>query len=62
MSEVEAGLPGQPKTIADSFFGGNAVEFLGLRRGERARQRLEAFYARNHVATPDWMRKVDRLT
>jgi len=42
------------------FFGGNAVNWLGLRKGDPARGRLDAFYRRNKVPTPDWMTKVDR--
>ncbi len=47
--------------LADAFFGANATEFLGLRKGRGNRRRLEAFYGRHQVATPDWMRKVDGL-
>ncbi len=36
--------------------------FVGLRMSGRARQRIQDFYDLNHVPTPDWMTKVDRLT
>jgi hypothetical protein len=47
--------------LAAKFFGLNAVAYLGLRKGDPARTRLEAFYANNSVPTPDWMNKVDAL-
>jgi hypothetical protein len=43
------------------FFGRNAVNWLGLRSGDRARGRLETFYSRHNVPNPDWMKKVDAL-
>jgi hypothetical protein len=39
--------------------GESAAAFLGLRRGERTRQRLERFYDRHRVDPPPWMRKLD---
>ena len=30
--------------LRDRFFGGNAAEFLGLRKGNKARNRLDQFY------------------
>jgi hypothetical protein len=50
----------QWRTLADDFFGRNATDFLGLRKGEATRMRLEEFY-RGRVATPAWMKKVDAL-
>lgn len=47
-------------SLANAFFGVNAAEFLGLRKGRGNRRRLESFYTRHGVATPDWMEKVDR--
>lgn len=41
--------------------GGNAVRFLGLRKGERNRERLDGFYRANNV-DPAWRAKVDTLT
>lgn len=41
------------------FFAGNAVDFLGLRKGERSRTRLEQFYSVRKVKTPEWIPKVD---
>lgn len=45
--------------LAHRFFGGNAVNWLGLRKGDPARGRLEAFYRRHNVRDPDWLKKVD---
>ena len=49
--------------VKDRLLGWNAVDYLGLRKGDSARSRLEAFYAANglNIATqkPEWMRKVD---
>ena len=45
--------------LAAKFFGGNAVEWIGLAAGGAARNRLEAFYAKNKVPEPDWAKKVD---
>lgn len=50
--------------VKDRFFGWNAVEFLGLKSGDRTRQRLEDFYTRNGLDfkqnPPLWMAKVDK--
>lgn len=35
------------------------LEWVGLRKGQRARGRLDAFYGKHGVGTPDWMAKVD---
>jgi predicted TIM-barrel fold metal-dependent hydrolase len=45
-------------TLANAFFGLNAATFLGLRQGDKNRQRLEVFYERRQVTPPDWMRKI----
>jgi hypothetical protein len=50
----------QWRTLVDDFFGRNAADFLGLRKGEATRTRLEKFY-RERIATPAWMKKVDAL-
>lgn len=47
--------------LANRFFGENAVGWIGLRLGERARDRLEKFYAAKSVTPPDWAKKVDEL-
>ena len=51
--------------ISQRFFGYNAVEWIGLRKGERARQRLESFYSAHGIDSektpPDWMIKVDKF-
>jgi hypothetical protein len=55
-----------PKWLAfeRQFFGLNAARYLGLGRPlpgrENNRSRLQAFYARNAMTTPDWIRKVDQ--
>jgi hypothetical protein len=37
---------------------GNAVRWLGLRKGEGTRERLAQFYQPHEVPDPDWMAKV----
>ena len=65
MTDVEQstlkGTAPRGTSLSNAFFGANAVNFLGLKRGQRNRQRLEAFYARHEVSTPDWMTKADDL-
>jgi len=53
--------PAMPQDISDRFFARNAVTYLGLQRNGENRKRLESFYARKNIETPDWMMKVDRL-
>jgi len=43
------------------LMGNNAVRFLGLRRGEPTRRRLDAFYLANGDVRPAWRGKVDAL-
>lgn len=57
--ELMSGGP-QWRTLTDDFFALNAVEFLGLRKGEATRARLDAFYEGRLV--PGWIGKVDRLS
>ena len=47
--------------IAPRFFGLNAVAWLGLRKADPARMRLQRFYDKFSVETPDWMLKIDRM-
>ena len=47
--------------LATRFFGANASDWAGLRKGGTARSRLDAFYADNKVPPPDWGGKVDDL-
>jgi len=47
-------------SLSDSFFGWNAVRYLGIQRGGSTRNRLEQFYTKHKIRTPDWMAKVDR--
>lgn len=42
-----------PAAVVDQIFSTNAIDFLGLKRGQPTRQRLERFYATNHI-TPVW--------
>lgn len=44
--------------LAGRFFGGNAADWAGLRKGEQTRRRLDSFYARHGVSTPDWASKL----
>lgn len=52
----ETGL-GSAGKLSDDFFGLNAARFLGLARGDKARERLDTFYMGSRK--PIWMRKVD---
>lgn len=49
--------------VSARFFGYNAVDWMGLRKTGRARERLETFYAGHGINTathpPGWMTKVD---
>lgn len=58
LEDAEAGANVRQTSLANAFFGRNAVEFLGLRRGRGNRERLERFYARRGISEPDWLRKV----
>jgi hypothetical protein len=44
--------------LSGRFFGGNAADWAGLRKGEKTRQRLDSFYAKHGVPTPDWANKL----
>lgn len=57
IEQAEPGIGARQTTLSNAFFGRNAVEYLGLRRGRGNRGRLETFYAQNKVPEPDWMRK-----
>ncbi len=46
---------------APQLLGNNAVRFLGLRRGDATRQRLDRFYQQNGISTPAWQIKVDAM-
>lgn len=56
MGRLEKDLPSPG--IADKFFSGNAVRFLGLDKHGANRKRLDAFYLRNQLDEPDWLRKL----
>jgi predicted TIM-barrel fold metal-dependent hydrolase len=43
-------------TNIDKFLGQNAATFLGLRSGQRTRQRIDAFYRHHHHQPPDFDR------
>ena len=47
--------------LTDAFFARNATRYLGLAKGRGNRKRLEAFYARHAMPSPEWMTKVDGL-
>lgn len=61
-ARIEADLKVAPGTLSHAFFGKHAVQFLGLHKGAQSRGRIDAFYNRHGVDTPDWMRKVDAST
>jgi predicted TIM-barrel fold metal-dependent hydrolase len=56
MRTTLTGVVGTERSVA--VFGNNAVDFIGLRRGQQARERLEAFYRRYGVAGK-WRYQVD---
>ncbi len=59
--EERAGIKSTGKvSLSDSFFGWNAVRYLGLQRGGATRKRLESFYAKYKIKTPDWMAKIEQ--
>ena len=48
--------------LGDNFLGANAAAFLGLKKNQATRGRLEKFYdAAKFRETPSWMAKVDAL-
>lgn len=53
---LEAGFDSDLK---NAVMGNNAADFLGLRRGKPARNRLEEFYSKHQIEDPPWMKKVD---
>ena len=53
--------PETSESLSRKFFGLNAASYLGLRKGERNRVRVEAFYAKRGVSAPDWMTKLDAV-
>lgn len=53
------GTLGSAGRLSDRFFGENAADFMGLRGGRPARERLDAFYRQEGVAKPMWAHKVD---
>lgn len=61
-SQIDRAQPMGSAPLSDAFFAGNAATFLGLRRNGASRRRLEAFYGRHEIETPEWARKVDALT
>jgi predicted TIM-barrel fold metal-dependent hydrolase len=69
--ELASGLPSgsadlKNHSAADRFLGWNAVEYLGLQKTDKTRQRLEAFYQKNGLDyrnnPPVWMSKVDNAS
>ena len=64
--DQSANLPQNQPSLSDRFFGANAADFLGLRKGGPTRTRIEAFYRNNNfdfngTRRPEWMNKVDAL-
>ena len=55
---LEAGFE---SNLSNNVMGRNALEFLGLRRGMKARTRLERFYDKYGIEQPLWMTKVDSV-
>ena len=53
-----AGLGARGTTMSNAFFGANAVQFLGLGKGQKSRLRVEAFYAAQSIPSPDWLKKI----
>jgi predicted TIM-barrel fold metal-dependent hydrolase len=51
----QAGVAG----LSEKFFGQNAADWIGLRKGQESRKRLDDFYAANGIDTPDWAVKLD---
>lgn len=48
--------------LGGDFFGANAADFFGLKKGQANRRRLEEFYTVAKLQqAPTWMTKVDRL-
>ena len=58
IEEKEPGISARNTSLSNAFFSRNAVDFLGLLPNRGNRQRLDAFYGRNNVSTPDWMVKL----
>ena len=47
--------------VSAKFFGLNAADWLGLRKGDATRKRLDSFYAAHGVSDPDWAVKLGKL-
>jgi len=56
LDQLNLGAEGK---LSDRFFGVNAAIFLGLRKGQPNRKRLDAYYGSG--PKPAWMTKVDSL-
>ena len=52
---------GAQGSLSNRFFGWNAVQHLGLRKGDANRARIEAFYASAGVANPQHLAKIDGI-
>lgn len=48
------------KEVLRNFLGRNAADFAGLHAGRKTRARLQNFYDRHKILTPDWMYKIDQ--
>ena len=59
--QVISELSSNGDNLMDDFFGANASRFLGLRKGEASRVRLERFYEDQDMPLPVWIDKVDKI-
>jgi hypothetical protein len=59
MYSVDASYSGAGRKPSERFFGWNAVDYAGLRIGDKSRQRLDTFYLKYRVQKPGWADKVD---
>jgi len=61
--QLDAAAPSNGRSLSQRFFGYNAVDWLGLEKGQ-TRERLEEFYTRNKIDItndpPTWMAKLRR--
>jgi len=43
------------ETEIENFLGGNAINFLGLNKGDKTNKRLKNFYRQNSIKSPTWL-------
>jgi predicted TIM-barrel fold metal-dependent hydrolase len=61
IEQAQPGIGARRTSLSNAFFGRNATEYLGLRKGRGNRGRLESFYSQRKLDPPDWMKKVDAI-